>query len=53
MAFVAPGTEKTTKATVTSGGEMPVMPETTELTSRPSLCEANVTITLIARGLDG
>ena len=53
LALVAPRTEKTTKSTVTCGGEMPVMPETTELTSRPSLSVANVTMTLIARGLEG
>ena len=50
---VAPGKEKTTKATVTCGGEMSVMPEMTELFSRTSLFVANITMTLIARGLDG
>ena len=32
---------------------MPVMPEMTELASRPSLFVANVTMTLIARALNG
>ena len=44
LTLVAPGTEKTTKATVTCGGEMPVMPEKTELTSRPTPFVANVTV---------
>ena len=53
LTSVAPRTEKTKKATVTCRCGMPVMPEITELTSRPSLFVANVTMTLIARGLDG
>ena len=53
LAFVAPGTEKSTKATVTCRGEMPEMPEMTELTSRPTLFVANVIMILIARGLKG